>query len=553
MPPKVRAPSPKSARPSGEVADQTSQLTRPPTVIFSIARSSTVTTQFSDHRELPFPTLSAALDHWAAVTPDALALTASERELTYLQFAQAVTGCMGWLTQQGVRPGDRVVIVGHNEIAWAVHYTAVLALGPSLAPANNRLNPSQFADQVQTLDAVLVLADDAHVDIVTDVPPAKVRPLTEGNTVDGVVPTEAPDPATPALISFTSGTTGKPKGATLTQRALAEASWAFARVMGTSQRDSTLVVVPMFHNTGFVDQFGHMLLLGGRTDLLRKFHTKDAVAALAARPVSYLAAVPSIHRLIMLADGANQALSAMQILLYGGSSMPSAWIDELLDKWPQLRLFHGYGMTEYGSAVSFLPPEYAETRGESVGFAVPGTTIRIVGQDDLVDVAPGQVGEMWVKGPTLMQGYWRQPELTEAKIRDGWLRTGDLARLDEGFYYIEGRVDDVINRGGEKILPAHVEGLISKLGSVGVSCVFGVADAILQNRVWAAVEERPGHQLDEADTRDILRTQLPDYAVPERIWVMNPLPRTASGKVDRRAVAQHFSTLAEERASAGKR
>jgi acyl-CoA synthetase (AMP-forming)/AMP-acid ligase II len=508
-----------------------------------MARSLTVTTQFTDDRPLPFPTLSAALDHWAAVTPEALALTDSSRELTYSEFADAVSRCMAWLAHQGVTPGDRVVIVGHNEIAWVVHYMAVLALGAVIAPANNRLNPSQFADQVELLDAVLVLADDAHVDLVAEVPHAKVRPLSNGNALDTAPAFHSPDPSSAALISFTSGTTGKPKGATLTQRALAEASWAFVRVLGTTREDSTLVVVPMFHNTGFVDQFGHMLLLGGRTDLLRKFHTKDAVAALAVRPVTYLAAVPSIHRLIMLADGAEQALTSVQVLLYGGSPMPAAWIDELLAKWPQMRLFHGYGMTEYGSAVSFLPPEYAESRGESVGFAVPGTQIRIVGRDDGLDIPAGEIGEMWVKGPTLMQGYWRQPELTQAKIANGWLRTGDLARFDEGFYYIEGRVDDVINRGGEKILPAHVEGLLATMDSVGIGCVFGVADSILQNRIWAAVEERPGHSFDESAATDLLRTQLPDYAVPERIWVLNPLPRTASGKVDRRAVASHFSAI----------
>jgi acyl-CoA synthetase (AMP-forming)/AMP-acid ligase II len=504
--------------------------------------------QFVDDRPLPFPSLSAALRHWAQVTPDAHALTSGKAVLTYAQLASRVSRCMGWLTALGVKQGDRVVIVGHNEPAWVVHYMAVLGLGAVIAPANNRLNPSQFADQVDLLDAVLVLADAAHGDIVADVSPKRVHRLSDDNAVAPNGEVGSPDPDAPALISFTSGTTGKPKGATLTQRALAEASWAFVRVMGTDSDDSTLVVVPMFHNTGFVDQFGHMLLVGGRTDLLRKFHTKDAVAALTKRPVTYLAAVPSIHRLIMLADGADAALKPMRVLLYGGSPMPSAWIDELLTKWPQLQLFHGYGMTEYGSAVSFLPPSQAETRGESVGFAVPGTSIRIVDQDNGTDVAPGELGEMWVSGPTMMQGYWCQPELTAAKIVDGWLRTGDLARLQDGFYYIEGRVDDVINRGGEKVLPAHVEGLLATISAVGLSCVFGVDDAILQQRIAAVVEERPGHSFDEQHARKLLCDQLPEYAVPERIWVLNPLPRTASGKVDRRAIARHFN---EQRAAEG--
>ncbi|MGO4246199.1 class I adenylate-forming enzyme family protein [Paenarthrobacter sp. RAF54_2] len=498
--------------------------------------------EHADHRPLPFETLPAAFAHWAKTTPDALALTAGPHQFTYGQLSRQVSGCMAWLVEQGVQPGDRVVIVGHNTVPWITHYLAVLSLGAVIAPANNRLNPAQFADQVELLEAVLVLADDAHFETVLNVPKERVRVLSGANER---VPSEAfalPDPESPALISFTSGTTGKPKGATLTQSALAEASWAFVRVLGTSQDDSTLVVVPMFHNTGFVDQFGHMVLLGARTDLLHKFSTKDAIAALSARPVTYLAAVPSIIRLIMLAEGAEKALDSIRVLLYGGSPMPAAWIDELLAKWQNLRPFHGYGMTEYGSAVSFLTPEYARDHGESVGFAVPGTSIRIVGEDGM-DVAPGQVGELWVQGPTLMQGYWRQPELTASKISRGWLRTGDLARIDDGLYYIEGRVDDVINRGGEKVLPAHVEALLANIESVGQSCVFAVPDPILQNRVWAVVEERPGESFDEDAAQAALKSLLPDYAVPERINILNPMPRTASGKIDRRAVASHYRSL----------
>lgn len=498
-----------------------------------------------DHRPLPFPTLPDALSHWAATTADALALTAGSDEFTYGELAGRVTSCMAWLDQQGVRPGDRVVIVGHNTAPWIIHYLAVLSLGAVIAPANNRLNPGQFADQVALLEAALVLVDEAHAEIVADVPEELIRPLGLANGVRPRRPFPGPDPSSPALISFTSGTTGKPKGATLTQEALAEASWAFVRVLGTQQHDSTLVVVPMFHNTGFVDQFGHMLLLGARTDLLHKFSTKAAIAAFAARPVTYLAAVPSIIRLIMLADGAEKAFDSLRVLLYGGSPMPAAWIDELLGRWPLLRPFHGYGMTEYGSAVSFLTPEYARDHGESVGFAVPGTSIRIVG-DDGADVRPGEVGELWVQGPTLMKGYWRQPELTASKIHQGWLRTGDLARVDDGLYYIEGRVDDVINRGGEKVLPAHVEAILADVRSVAQSCVFAVPDPILQSRVWAAVEERPGGSFDEVEAYGMLQSKLPDYAVPERFCVLNPMPRTASGKIDRRAIAAQYATLKPE-------
>lgn len=498
------------------------------------------TTQYWDDIPLSFPTLTHALLHWAATTPDALALTCGLDELTYADLADRVLRCVSWLHRQGLGCGDPVVIVGDNELDWVVHYLGVLSLGGIVAPANNRLNPCQFADQAELLDARLVLADAAHRHLVEAMDPATVRELADLYADCPPDRAVAADPKAPGLVSFTSGTTGRPKGAVLTQGALAQASWAFVPVLGTQRSDSTLVVVPLFHNTGIVDQLGQMLLLGARTDLLRKFRTADAVAALTARPVTYLAAVPSIHRMLMLAEGANTALDSVRVLLYGGSPMPAAWIAELRTTWPAMQLFHGYGMTEYGSAVSFLPPEYAAERGESIGFPVPGTSVRITDERG-VDVAAGEVGELRVQGPTMMRGYWRQPELTDTKIDSGWLRTGDLARSDHGFLYIEGRVDDVINRGGEKVLPGHVESLLAELDTVAVGCVFAIPDPVLQNRVWAAVEERAGRSFDEDEARQALRAALPDYAVPERISVLSPLPRTGSGKVDRRAVAEHFA------------
>lgn len=483
----------------------------------------------------PFSTLSAALEHWSRATPNSSALSQGRETLTWAQLADRVARCRAWLRTQGIRRGDRVVIVGHNSMPWIVHYLAVLGLGAVIAPANNRLNPGQFADQVRLLEAALVLRDEDHREIVQEVIGVPVHDLFHELPAE---PDSDPidlNVEMPALVSFTSGTTGTPKGATLSQGALAEASWAFVRVMHTTARDSTLVVVPLFHNTGFIDQFGHMLLVGGRTDLLKKYRTALAIDALADRPVTYLAAVPSIHRLIMLADGADRALANLRILLYGGSPMPRAWIEEYRARWPEIQLYHGYGLSEYGSAISFLPPSFANEHGESIGMAVPFTAIRIVGEDGR-DVAEGEIGELWAKGPTMMTGYWQQPALTAAKIVDGWLRTGDLARQSDGLYFFEGRVDDVINRGGEKVLPSHIEGLLATLPAVALGCAFALPDPILQNRVYAAIEVRQGTSFDEEAALAYLREHLPNYAVPERLFVCEEMPRTASGKVDRKAL-----------------
>jgi acyl-CoA synthetase (AMP-forming)/AMP-acid ligase II len=280
--------------------------------------------------------------------------------------------------------------------------------------------------------------------------------------------------------------------------------------------------------------------VGGRTDLLRRFHVHRAVAAARDRAATFVAAVPSILRLIMISEGAEAVFAPATDVQYGGSPMPRAWIGELADRWPHLRLHHGYGLTEFTSAVSFLPPELAADHGESVGIPAPGVSVRLVSETG-TDVPPGEVGELWASGRTRMREYWNLPEATAAKIRDGWLRTGDLARYHGGLLYLSGRTDDVINRGGEKILPKDVEEQIAALSGVGQVCVFGVPDPVLQQRVLAVIEPRPGMTFDAAHAYAALARHLPDYAIPEQLLIADDLPRTASGKLDRRAITRMFS------------
>ncbi len=483
-------------------------------------------------------TLLDGLRFWARSTPTAPALTEGGTTLGYRALHDAVERAAAALPERGVGAGDRVILVGENTWQWAVAYLAVMAAGAIVVPANTRLSPAQFAAQAEFVDARLVLVDERFASLAEGVGRRVERIDLPGSFLDGTSAAgELPalELDAPALISFTSGTTGTPKGALLTHRALAEGSRVFARVLGTSRDDSTVVLVPMFHNTGFVDQLGHMILVGGETVLLRSFRTQAAVDELARRQVTYITAVPSIIRLVMTHEQADRAFARARSVLYGGSPMPEAWSNELAERWPALRLFHGYGLTEFTSAVSFLTPDRAANR-ESVGSPAPGVEVRIVDPDG-VDVADGATGELIARGPTMMSQYWGAPELTVRKIVDGWLWTGDLAHRADGLLFLDGRVDDVINRGGEKVLPAFVESKLSEIPGVAEACVFGLDDPILQSRVHAVVRPRDGETVPaEADIRARLAEQLPDYAVPETVRVWDDLPRGASGKVDRRAV-----------------
>jgi long-chain acyl-CoA synthetase len=487
-----------------------------------------------------FASIPAALGHWAARTPHAPALTSPGTTQTYAELTAAVRGFAGALRLRGIEAGGRVMLAGDNTLTWVHAYLAVLSIGAIAVPANNRVSPAQFARLAGLLDAYVVLADHEQECLTAACPSWRLLRAADLNAAARDSP--ATDPGSlvqrgerPAVVSFTSGTTGKPKGAVLTHQGLADAATVFADVIGTGQHASTLVMVPLFHNTGFLDQLGHMLIAGGRTDLLPRFHAREAIAAARERPTTFVTAVPSILRLLMIHDGVDAVFAPATDVLYGGSPMPDAWIRELATRWPHLRLHHGYGLSEFASAVSFLPPELADARGESVGTPAPGVSIRLVG-DAGRDVPPGEVGEIWASGPTRMRGYWGLPAVTSAAICDGWLRTGDLARCDGGLLYLCGRTNDVINRGGEKILPKDVETEIAALPGVGQVCVFGAPDPVLQQRVVAVIEPRPGVTFDAGHARATLAGHLPDYAVPEHFFVADNLPRTASGKLDRRLI-----------------
>lgn len=494
----------------------------------------------------PFKTLWHALRHWAAETPNRIALRQGERALDYRELALRAEASARFLRSTGVESGDRVIIVGLNIIEWVVAYLAIMRLGAIVVPANNRISPIQMTELVRLLEARLAISDERHRPLIAD---AGVELLSLEAMASVSAQERLPDfpaPEMPALISFTSGTTGEPKGALLSTGALCRASEVFRKFFRATRADTTVVIAPMFHNTGFIDQFGQMLLAGGETMLVEEFHRKEAVAAFKAAPATFVTAVPSVLRMLMILDDADAVFGPARTVLFGGSPMPAAWSREMLERWPHLELVHGYGLTEFGCACSFLPSEMILHFGESVGFAAPDAELRLVGEDGR-DVAQGEMGEVWVAGPTRMTEYWRRPEATAEKISGKWLRTGDLGRFDEeGRLFLDGRRDDIINRGGEKILPSHLECLLAELPEIGYCVVIGVPDPVLQQVPVAALEVRPGHHFDEHAARTFLASRLPRYAMPAHFVVFDPFPRIASGKVDRRTVRDSVIRILNE-------
>ena len=490
-----------------------------------------------------YPTITAALADWGCRTPDAVALTDGDVELRHGDLLARVEAAAGRLVALGARKGDRVIVVGDNTWQWVVAYLAILRIGAIAVPMNNRLAVAQVRSLVEVLESRIALADANHLGLFDDCSDLAVFAITgdagrrfdDLPTAPGALPAP-PDPHDDALISFTSGTTGVPKGAVITHEAYRRACEVYVELIDASPASSTLIVAPLFHNTGFVDQLGTMLLGGGRSDLILRYRTQDAVAACRRRPTTFVTAVPSVLRLMMTAEGADAIYGPARDVLFGGSPMPAPWSLEMNQRWPALRLWHGYGLTEFTSCCTLLPAELIQSHGESIGVAARGVELRLV--DEVGDDVPdGEIGEIWVAGATRMREYWRQPALTAEKLSGRWLRTGDLARRDgRGLVYHVGRRDDVINRGGEKILPAFVEAILAEVPEISQAVVFAVPHPVLQSSVLAAAEPRPGMTVDVDRVTAFLRGRLPGYAMPEAILVSDDLPRTASGKLDRRAV-----------------
>lgn len=490
-----------------------------------------------------YPTIVDALEDRAVLRPDRIALTDGDEELSYGHLQAEVEAAASRLASLGVLRQERVIVVGDNTWQWVVAYLAILRVGAISVPMNNRLAPAQVRDLVELLEARVALADDVHVRMFEDCSGLRIfsingsaaTPFGSVEMASGALPGK-PLATENAVISFTSGTTGTPKGAVISHDALRKASQVYVNLIQANEESSTLIVAPLFHNTGFVDQLGTMLLCGGRSDVLLRYRTQEAVAACRRRPTTFVTAVPSVLRMMMTAEGADAVYGPAKDALFGGSPMPAPWSLEMHERWPSLRLWHGYGLTEFTSCCTILPAELILTYGDSIGYAAEGVELRLVGEDGQ-DVADGATGEIWVAGDTRMREYWRRPDVNAEKLDGRWLRTGDLAeRRERGLLYHVGRRDDVINRGGEKILPSFIEAVMAEVPSIAQAVVFAVPHPVLQNCVYAAAEPRPNMAIDVESVREFLRRRLPSYAVPEDIIVSTDLARTASGKLDRRAV-----------------
>ncbi len=505
----------------------------------------------------PAPFLRDRLDHWARVRPEATAMTFGDQSFTWEQWRQRILRLTGALRTAGVRAGDRLAVLDLNHIATIELTLAGAALGAATVPANFRLSPDQVRYILEDSRPVILfhgaqLADVAAAAGADAIVPRRVVVGGDGDEYEPFLAAGRPDEGTNpepddvCLVMYTSGTTGRPKGAQLTHRGVTRHSEACGAALPMGADDVNLVAMPLFHVGGSCyAQFG--IHHGARTVLLRE-PTPAALFGAIAQGATHAFLVPTvIHGVLAAGQQAITVFGGLRQIGYGAAPMPVPTLRKALGAWPDVDFVQVYGMTELSGVATFLASEAHRDdahpeRLASAGVPLPGMEVRVVDPVKLEDVTPGETGEIWCRSVQAMRGYLNRPEATaEAKTADGWLRTGDMGRTDPGgFVYVMDRLKDMIITGGENVYGPEVESVLNACPGVSEGVIIGVPDDHWGEAVKAVVVPVPGAELSAAGVIDFCRTRLAHFQCPASVDIVEELPRSATGKVLKRTLREPY-------------
>jgi long-chain acyl-CoA synthetase len=485
--------------------------------------------------------------------PDAEAVVHRGRSVSYGQLWHDVCALAAFMKERGLRPGDRVAILLENSPEYIAAYYGTLMAGGVAVALNTAAKARDLANWLTHSGASWLIADALHPELgeISGEANLKLSLICVGGTGpmvkdaagwDNIIGNAArlPDPLcafaqdSVAAIIYTSGTTGRPKGVTLSHRNLVSNVDSILAYLGLTSEDRCLNVLPFYYSYGASVLHTHLAV--GATLVLEGslVYVHNVMARMQSERITGFYGVPSTYALILSRTKlSNYNLSSLRYMTQAGGAMAPAHIKRLREEIPHVRFFVMYGQTEATARLSYLPAEMLERKLGSAGIPIPNVQLEI--RDEQGNQVPrGTVGEIYAHGPNIMNGYWRDPAATGEVIKEGWLRTGDIAYMDDdGYIFIQGRASDIIKSGGHRIAPNDIEEAIAELAGVSEVAVVGVDDEILGQTIKAIIVLRPGAEVTPMVVKAHCLRRLPTYKVPKFIEFEDILPRTASGKIRR--------------------
>jgi long-chain acyl-CoA synthetase len=489
--------------------------------------------------------LAQLLTETAAEHGDRPALKLDDSVANYAVLNEGATRIAGLLKDRGLAPGDRVGIMLPNVPYFGVVYYGVLRAGGVVVPMNVLLKGREVEFYLSDSGARHVFAwhdfgeaakagaDAAGADAILVAPGEFEQLVINAPRAEEDEPRTGDDTA---VILYTSGTTGTPKGAELTHANLVRNAVGVARdLAGITPDDVILGALPLFHSFGQTCCLNAAVGAGAAVTLIPRFDPGKALEIVARDRVTVFEGVPTMyHAMLNHASAGGADTSSLRLCISGGSAMPVEVMRSFEEKFSCI-ILEGYGLSETSPVASFNHPD-RERKPGSIGTPIAGVEMQVVDDDD-AEVGQGEVGEIVIRGHNVMKGYWERAEATEEVMRGGWFHTGDMARVDEdGYFFIVDRKKELIIRGGYNVYPREVEEVLYEHPAVSEAAVVGVADESLGEEVGAAIVLRAGADADADDIRAFVKERVAAYKYPRRIWFADELPKGPTGKILKREI-----------------
>jgi long-chain acyl-CoA synthetase len=488
--------------------------------------------------------LAAILTDAAANDKDRVAVKLDDAELTYSQLEEGSARVAGIMRDRGLEPGDRVGVMLPNVPYFPICYYGVLRAGGVVVPMNVLLKKREVEFYLKDSGAKLLFAweefkadaeagaEAAGAQCIVVAPGGFEKLLADADPVREVAETDDQDTA---VILYTSGTTGTPKGAELTHANLTRNAEVARDLFDLGADAVTLGALPLFHSFGQTCAMNATIGAGGTLTLLPRFEPAKALEIIQRDQVNLFQGVPTMYgAMLNHPDRESYDVSSLQRCASGGSAMPV----ELMRGFEQAfgaEILEGYGLSESSPVASFNHAD-RERKPGSIGTPIEGVEMKVV-DDDGNDVPQGEVGEIVIRGHNVMKGYWGHEEATADTIKDGWLHTGDMATVDEdGYFFIVDRKKDLIIRGGYNVYPREVEELLYEHPAVREAAVLGMPHDEYGEEVGAAVALKDGAEATPDELRDFVKEQVAAYKYPRRVWLVEDLPKGPTGKILKREI-----------------